>query len=398
LPQNSKIFYKFINNKYRLVPFTKLVNSIGKPKYSPAISKEWNNSVYYYNNNNMKNLPSYDINLNSIIKGYFNSYFNDKILMRKKAIPRRLRRLSFTKIFLSKAEIKHTNSTAVVTIYTYNRERIALKKIIKKLKKSFFSKILFIIKKSNNLYKNITNNKYIKHDLNQEMILIRRYKLRLNLNKYKFQEFLLSRLANIIGRIYNKEVKFNIVNIKSIILNTDIFTTILALKLKKRNTTVLRAMYRILDKARFPITNNIIERSRIMKNVDLNQIDNKYKSLNLSFILKKYGIDNVLNRFYVNVFEKNYKQLYDTIFNDIKYKNMSGIRLEIKGRLTKRYRADRAVYKVKWRGGLKNIDSSFKGLSSVNFRGYSNSNVDYSIRTSKRRIGAFAVKGWISGK
>jgi hypothetical protein len=295
----------------------------------------------------MKNLPSYDINLNSIIKGYFNSYFNDKILMRKKAIPRRLRRLSFTKIFLSKAEIKHTNSTAVVTIYTYNRERIALKKIIKKLKKSFFSKILFIIKKSNNLYKNITNNKYIKHDLNQEMILIRRYKLRLNLNKYKFQEFLLSRLANIIGRIYNKEVKFNIVNIKSIILNTDIFTTILALKLKKRNTTVLRAMYRILDKARFPITNNIIERSRIMKNVDLNQIDNKYKSLNLSFILKKYGIDNVLNRFYVNVFEKNYKQLYDTIFNDIKYKNMSGIRLEIKGRLTKRYRADRAVYKVK---------------------------------------------------
>jgi hypothetical protein len=42
---------------------------------------------------------------------------------------------------------------------------------------------------------------------------------------------------------------------------------------------------------------------------------------------------------------------------------------------------------------LKNIDSSFKGLSSVLFRGNSKSNVTYSITKSKRRIGAFAVKG-----
>jgi hypothetical protein len=77
---------------------------------------------------------------------------------------------------------------------------------------------------------------------------------------------------------------------------------------------------------------------------------------------------------------------------------MGGIRLEIKGRLTRRYRADRAVFKVKWKGGLKNIDSSYKGLSSVNMRGFVKPNVEYSIYTSKRRIGAFAVKGWISGK
>jgi hypothetical protein len=31
-------------------------------------------------------------------------------------------------------------------------------------------------------------------------------------------------------------------------------------------------------------------------------------------------------------------------------------------------------------------------------RGYLNSNVDYSIFTSTRRVGAFAVKGWVSGK
>jgi hypothetical protein len=49
---------------------------------------------------------------------------------------------------------------------------------------------------------------------------------------------------------------------------------------------------------------------------------------------------------------------------------MGGVRLEAKGRLTKRYRADRAIFKVRWKGGLKNIDSSYKGLSSVNMRVY----------------------------
>ena len=54
---------------------------------------------------------------------------------------------------------------------------------------------------------------------------------------------------------------------------------------------------------------------------------------------------------------------------------MRGIRLEVKGRLTKRYRADRSIYSLKWKGGLKNVDSSFKRLSSVLFRGNSKSNM-----------------------
>jgi hypothetical protein len=77
---------------------------------------------------------------------------------------------------------------------------------------------------------------------------------------------------------------------------------------------------------------------------------------------------------------------------------MGGARFFVKGRLTKRYRADRAVFKLKWKGGLKNIDSSFKGLSTVVFRGYQDSNVEKSMLSSKRRIGSFAVRGWFSGK
>jgi hypothetical protein len=57
---------------------------------------------------------------------------------------------------------------------------------------------------------------------------------------------------------------------------------------------------------------------------------------------------------------------------------MRGIKIQVKGRLTKRYRADRSVYSLKRKGGLKNIYSSFQGLSSVLFRGNTNSNVSYS--------------------
>jgi hypothetical protein len=57
---------------------------------------------------------------------------------------------------------------------------------------------------------------------------------------------------------------------------------------------------------------------------------------------------------------------------------MSGIKIEVKGRLTKRYRADRSVYSLKHKGGLKNISSSFQGLSSVLFRGNTKSNISYS--------------------
>lgn len=299
----------------------------------------------------MKNLPSYDITINNLIKNYFNLYFNSKFLNLKKGIPRRLRGLSFNKIFLSKAEIKHTSSKAIITLYTYNREKIALEKNIKMLKKSFFSKILFFMQKGNNTYKNMSNNtynKFLKYVLNQELILIRRYKLRLNLNKYKFQELFLFKLSNIISRIYNKKVEFNIINLKSILLNSDIFTNILALRIRKKKTNVLRAMNVILNRTMLPKVNRIIERSRLVKNIDFGLIENKYKNLNLNYLLNKYNLDYILNEIYSNtIIEKNYKKLYDIIFNSIKYKNMAGIRLEVKGRLTKRYRADRAIYKVR---------------------------------------------------
>ena len=77
---------------------------------------------------------------------------------------------------------------------------------------------------------------------------------------------------------------------------------------------------------------------------------------------------------------------------------MRGIKVEAKGRISRRFTASRSVFKMKWIGGLKNVDSSFKGISAIMLRGHVKSNVQYSFLSSKNRNGAYGVKGWLSSK
>ena len=110
----------------------------------------------------------------------------------------------------------------------------------------------------------------------------------------------------------------------------------------------------ILNKVVLPKVNRIVEKS--LEKKSLNLLENKYKYLNLSFILNKNNnLSKVLNKlyhsiimdYYNNNLNKDFFRIYEIIFNSINYKNMAGVRLEAKGRLTKRYRADRAVFKVR---------------------------------------------------
>jgi hypothetical protein len=399
---NLYIFNKNINSNFKLIPIKVNKNYVGETKYLPPVSKEWKNTIYAFNKNNTVNLSTDDININSLVKNYFNLRFFPKFIY-KKYKPRWVRRPSMNKIYVSNAEVKHTNSKAILTVYTYNREKISLLNKVKFLRKGLLRNIRMLILKNKEFLGDFVN-KTIKALLHKELKTLRKYKLRLNLNQYKFEEKLLYKLSNIIGTyFYNKRVEFNIVNMKSIILNSDIFTKILAHKLWKKRIYTYRMMKYILNKAVLPKANRIIEKSRIIKTIDFNLIDNRYKNLHLASILQNNNLNVLLKELYTSVLsndslDKNYTEMHDILFNTIKYKNMGGVRLEVKGRLTKRYRADRAVFKVKWKGGLKNIYSSYQGLSTVKMRGHMNSNVEYSLITSKRRIGAFAVKGWISGK
>ena len=90
--------------------------------------------------------------------------------------------------------------------------------------------------------------------------------------------------------------------------------------------------------------------------------------------------------------------LISYVLKSLKHLKLRGIRVEAKGRLTRRFTASRSVFKMKWKGGLKNVDSSFRGLSAIMLRGIFKSNVQYSVISSKNRNGAFGVKGWVSSK
>lgn len=440
-----KIFTNNLNNNSKTVALKNKVGDIGKIKYLPSFSKEWKNVVYSYNKNNLKNIPMNDVNINKIIQSYFNLYFKDhKYIGSKKFILLKRRRNFLRRIYVSNAEIKHTNNKAIITLFTVNREKKLLKKkylkINKKISKNLIKRyFLLYISNINKIYDilsnaqannnkyvfisdNISKKRFLKYKLeylNQFITLknlylkkiwsviinrywktylrlLRKYDLMYSLNQYKFNnQILLPKLSNILNKIIGKKIEYNIINLKSIAYNTDLFTQALALKLKKTRMNHIKSMFSILNRAYLPKINTIKERTLVkgQNNVDL--FLDKYKDLK---IISNLNTNNNLDGLLSTIHETSKKEIHNTIYNSIGYKNMSGIRLEVKGRLTKRYRADRSIYSLKWKGGLKNVDSSFKRLSSVLFRGNSNSNVSYSLTKSKRRIGAFAVKGWIGGK
>lgn len=212
-----------------------------------------------------------------------------------------------------------------------------------------------------------------------------------SLNKYKFNnKIFLPILSKILNKIIRKKIEYNIINLKSITFNTDLFTNALALKLKtKQRVSVPKNMFSILNRAYLPIIDTqALKASRSFndngclgslnsqtknKNLFLNA-PHKYKDLKLISMLgpqastnntayrqkqqleTSLGSKKIINRVGL-VSTKNFdqllgkvsttKQVHNTIYNSIDYKNMRGIRLEIKGRLTKRYRADRSVCTVK---------------------------------------------------
>lgn len=372
-----------------------------------------------YNNNYIKTLFIADKLTRKLLKSYFNS-FNLKLekKVNNTRIKVRFRRLSINKILMSNPDLKHTNTEVVITLYVYNRQKqyfinkikriksitsLRIKKfkyLIRKIKLQGL-KIINQIKKEENLIfeqqviKGITisKNKYytfIKKLLGKEVLIIY-YKHLLYLNKSKFQGNYLNKIGYLLKKIYNKNVRFNIVNLKYIALNSDIFTESVSLKLKKRNNSLLKVLNRSLNSVNLPSVNKISE--------DYTSFKNKNKTLlkTININNKQTNID-VLDKILVNSLllsnnEKVNKSLESSILTSIKYKSINGLRLEAKGRLSKRLIAAKSVFKFKYKGSLKNIDSSYKQLSTVMIRGNMKSNLQYTYLGSKTRNGSFGLKG-----
>lgn len=510
-----KIFLHNLKNSTKSIGFKTRNNKVGKSKYLPSFSKEWKNTIYSFDKNIISNLPMLTQTINKILKSYFGQYFVGTQNIRGENL-KKFRKISrfLRKIFISDAEIKHTNEKMIITLYVLNREKNILKykyfqaiETILKGKsdtiensnwdsKKFQSPINFLISfYSGNIRwfysyysrlwskKNMTlglNDQISKYDylknkyetLNQFKIYNSMYidklwtkvfenfamkfsqtfaehSLFYTINQSKFNKTtFLSGLSYILKKIISKKIEYHIVNLKYLTNSPDIFTDVIALKLRKRKIRRLQEVSRVLNRTHIPITNTIQERTFIGKREDYYK--NKYKDLKITSLLKKYylykklringlnfnsisgaayNLNYLLNKssYFKRMFynSKRYnlnsllinptsyessckipgqalskprKSMINNIYESIKYKNIGGIRIEVKGRLTKRYRADRSVYSLRWKGGLKNIDSSFQRMNTVLWRGNTKSNTAYSISTDKRRIGAFAVKGWIAGK
>ena len=122
----SHLYNSLNDNKSKIIPFKIVFGYVGNIRYFPPATREWKNSVYSYNQNYMKNLPIYNIIINNLIKNYFNLYFKREFLGAKYIhIPEfiKKKRFSLRKIFVSKAEVKHTNSKALINIFIYNKQK-----------------------------------------------------------------------------------------------------------------------------------------------------------------------------------------------------------------------------------------------------------------------------------
>lgn len=118
-----KIFIKKINvDKAKTIPLN-TPNNLGYIRHFPAATKEWSSSIYaHYNNNHIKSLPILDKNLVKLIRSYFNFYHPSGDLTSGRVLLR-FRRTSLKQIFVSKAELKHTNSNVIINIDIYNLQK-----------------------------------------------------------------------------------------------------------------------------------------------------------------------------------------------------------------------------------------------------------------------------------
>ena len=375
--------------------------------YYPSSTKEWSNSVYGYDKSYAKLLVTNYRIMNKLFRSYFNM-FEKKIQILYKRRRANKERYSANKVYISRAELKHSNTKLTIILFTYNKQKSIIEGFVRKLLKFItykndldlflkkgvakktmitenrltyiFKRFIYFskwrnlfFKKTDNLLKNMvlklkkayqspTRNMYntsIKKIDRFEKLFTKNVHL-MNFNYSKFNHLLLNLkelgLMSLLEKMYGKRITIKIVELKSLHLNSDVFSWAVALKLKDRKKKAVRVLRRaIIQMVKIPDLHTLIT-------------------------------------FYDNI-EKMSK---DSILKAINQQVVSGVRFEAKGRLTRRLTAMRAICKYRYIGSLKNVSSSYNNKSSTMLRGYVKPTVEYTVINTKTRNGAFGLKGWVS--
>lgn len=423
IKDNTKYLTSYFIEENNLERVSKTRNNVQKQysynynqeKYNSPSSKEWSNSVYYYNKNNEKTVMYKSKISDFLIESYLNLQNNANNHLKKYRWYRNKKYFSnyfsLNRIHVSKTEMKHTNYNVTISLYFYdirtsikmknldkfrtvfynlndmlpfffekkNRLKSAteksshLRKRVVKLTKKYFISNLYRLLKScyKHLWKKKNNNFLSKFrtivksekkviNIKKEVSYLSRYQS-IIITKFKstnwFSNYNNIGLVNMLTNLYNKAIDLNMIKQKSIHLNSEIFTKCISIKLKDRKNRVVRILRKALLKIKFPSLFKLSKR------------------INNNYILKK---------------TKN------KIIKSLKYKLINGVRFEAAGRLTRRLTASRAIFKVRYVGSLKNIYSSVEGNSCSMMRGHVKPNLQYTLINSKTANGSFGLKGWLN--
>jgi hypothetical protein len=237
----------------------------------------------------------------------------------------------------------------------------------------------------------------------------------LSIKQLKLKSPLIYKLIYFIEKLYHKKVELNIVHLKKMHYNSDIFTQAVSLKLKNRDNKLYRVLKASLRKVKLWPIDKIVERQKKRDKEKI--LTNKIRNNIISYMFVDQEVKDPLSRLLIEFFPPAvsgesimikgvsafinhtfFFPLKDYILSSLKHNKLRGIRVEAKGRLTRRLTASRSVFKMKWKGGLKNVDSTFRGFPAIMLRGHVKSNVQYTIINSKTRNGAYGVKGWVSSR
>jgi hypothetical protein len=197
-------------------------------------------------------------------------------------------------------------------------------------------------------------------DLAEEKYKENLYRLRylLKFNSVKFEKPFIVKLTHLVEKLYNKKIEFNIVNLKKMHLNSDILTQAIVLKLKNKKNRFYGVLRSSLNKVKLPNISRLGEKvSKFNKNEYLvNKIRNTY--INNMFnndITKIDPLNKLLLNFFpsannleieTNISNKHTISLKNYVFRHLKHSKLAGVRLEAKGRLSRRFTAARSVFKL----------------------------------------------------
>lgn len=265
---------------------------------------------------------------------------------------------------------KNININLIKRLRTINNKGLEAVKLVNK-DKDLLLKALATVKNNSkyniNTFKSLSNytKDFYKDLLDKSLKKIRMfyyYKQLLYLNKSKLNYVYLQYLKSHLEKLYNKNVEFNIINLKRFYLNSDILSESISLKTTRNR----RKLIRYMD----TIKNKIVLRK---------------KKIFLGYLPTfKLNLENLTN---------DKVLLQKNIINNLKYRHITGFKLQAKGKLSKNSAASRTSFRNVYNGGIYNIDSSDRGLSSVLLKGNLKANLQYTSLNSKGRLGAFGIKG-----